>query len=184
MFYEAKFVFKWPTQVSVVLSGREFDYPWTAYQSIVAKLAAHAGSLFTNLRRKAESHLATTNIHPAKTEREKNRSSLTKISFPRLKLKKIQISPFDSNIRELKHRNISSQRSSIFREETGSKTAFLARIFYLSSARITTTDARRVKARYYEQRNSPTHLATLLRNSLKSDAARFSTRVQPCLASK
>ena len=49
--------------------------------------------------------------------------------------------------RELKHRNISSWRRFIFREWTGSRTAFLARIFNLSSARITTTDASRVKRR-------------------------------------
>ena len=49
--------------------------------------------------------------------------------------------------KELKHRNISSRRKSIFREWTGLRTAFLARIFNLSSARITTTDARRVKRR-------------------------------------
>ena len=47
--------------------------------------------------------------------------------------------------RELKHRNISSRRRSIFREWTGSRTAFFARIFNLSITRMATTDARRVK---------------------------------------
>ena len=51
------------------------------------------------------------------------------------------------DIRELKHRNISSRRRSIFLEQTWSRTAFLARIFYLSSVRIKTRDARRVKRR-------------------------------------
>ena len=48
-------------------------------------------------------------------------------------------------IRELKHGNISSRRRSIFREEIGLRMVFWARIFYLSSAGITTTDACRVK---------------------------------------
>ena len=48
-------------------------------------------------------------------------------------------------IRELKHRNISSRLRFILREWTGSRTAFLVQIFNLSSASITTTDARRVK---------------------------------------
>ena len=47
-------------------------------------------------------------------------------------------------VRELKHQNI-SRRKSIFRGWPGLRTAFWARIFNLSSARITTTDARRVK---------------------------------------
>ena len=51
------------------------------------------------------------------------------------------------DIRELKYRNISLRLRSISREWTGSRTAFLARIFNLSSARITAMDARGIKRR-------------------------------------
>ena len=43
--------------------------------------------------------------------------------------------------KELKHRNISLRRRSIFRDCTGSRTSFLARIFNLSIARFTTIAA-------------------------------------------